>query len=116
MTVGRVWIPSRKCIDYFTTVGPAGASHQPFEEKTIALSGNALLGKRLCRLHLLTGERDRQAVFGLAVELLRSGGVEPCQRAAIFVIKRQLLAGDVPRFHAVDGGRAAQRAGTKALA
>ena len=53
---------------------------------------------------------------GLAVEFFRPRGIEAGKGAAAFVIERQLLAGDIPRLHAVDRSRATQGSGPKSLA
>ncbi len=61
-----------------------------------------------------TGKRDRQSGRGLSIEFFRPRRIEPGDHRAALVVERELLAGDVPRFHAVDRRRAAQRTGAVA--
>ena len=57
-----------------------------------------------------TGQRDRQSGRGLSIEFFRARRIEPGDDRAALVIERELLAGDVPGFHAVDRRRACRDA------
>src|SRR4051812_3361298 len=59
-------------------------------------------------------QRNGQTARGLAVEALTGGRVEPGEHAAAIVVEGELLAGDVPRFDAVERRRAVQRPGAEA--
>ena len=58
----------------------------------------------------LAAQRDGHTGLGLAIEALGARGVEAGEHAAISIVERQLLAGHIPRFDAVERRGAAQRA------
>src|SRR5688500_16524009 len=64
----------------------------------------------------LSGKRDRQSGGSLSVEFFRTRRIEPGDHRAALVIKRELLAGDVPCLDPIDrsGARPRRRAVVRA--